>query len=886
MPNELEKNRANLHWIAVSSIVIVAGVIVSFCVLSSRNILAITDTLYTVHDQYLPMQNAIEQLQTNVSATQESYMDLLDFQDRQWDETYQNWEELYVETENQLEAFLQEADRAGIDGMMVENITRAWLRIMRASLDAKSQGGAVAIDTSLMVQTQHDYLLVEDAIKIALLAQRESYAQQMSLWQQRARTSTDQNILMAVIAAVVVIAIIATLAVRFWILNYKLYKRHLIKQLVLHSIYEGFLMVNAQKRRLEFVSHNVSELLGIDFRESHTGYRVWTGFAKSVGILKKDTELLMSANTGDATVERVIQVNHNGDNRERWIHCCLYPVRADRAANRYIVTLSDRTKSHSQSKKLAETLQEAIEEAQEQKALLNNMSHEMRTPLSSILSLVANAKNDLAKPNHLENVLPSLNKIQISCEHLLTLTNEVLDSAKIRSGKLKIAREEFTLDALVSDVASIICVQTASKNQRFMVVVDHEPFTCLWGDPLHVKQILINLLSNAVKFTPARGDIRLEIHCADAQNGRVDISFVVKDNGIGMSKDFEKKIFLPFEQEGRAHGQSLGTGLGMNICKNLADLMGGNIAVHSALDNGTTFTVELAFETAEPQEVPKVIPAGQLRMLAIGNDAMEAGATMLMLQQLGIAADAVPSYERAKTYLCEAKAAGRPYHICLLGGSLAESDALWVSRNIREDLQDTGIKLLRIPADWTGQAIPGNEYIDGILEKPVLRGNLYAGIIKVLKDEPAKKQEIVVTVESLKGYRILLADDNEINRDIFRDWLNMAGAEVVCVQDGIQLFETFANSAPGTYHAIVMDLRMPRMDGWRTTWTIRHSGHADGPHIPIVGTTASTNEEERFRAVENGMNYCLIKPVSAADLYGVLQQYIGLEVKDGTKICS
>ncbi|MDD4797783.1 MAG: ATP-binding protein, partial [Eubacteriales bacterium] len=614
------------------------------------------------------------------------------------------------------------------------------------------------------------------------------------------------------------------------------------------------------------------------------GYCIWEEFAKMGGIQNKDAQTT-GDKSAEASVERVIQTNPGGDTQERWIHCCMYPIRADHAEHRYIVALSDRTKSHNHSKKLAETLQEAIDDAQNQKALLNNMSHEMRTSLSSILALATNAKDDLAQPNYWEKVLPALNKIQISCAYLLSLTNEVLDSAKIRSDKFQLVREKFALDTLIADVTDLVSVQAAGKNQRFVVVIDNEPLTYLWGDVLHIKQILINLLSNAVKFTPVRGDIRLEVHCADAQDGRLGIRFLVKDNGIGMSSDFQKKIFLPFEQEGRDQGQALGTGLGMNICKILVDTMGGSIAVHSALDNGTTFTLELQFDTADPRDIPKIVPLGQLRTLVVGNDAVAMGAIVGALQQLGVMADAAPSHERARAYLHECRLAARPYHICLFSDSIAEGEALWMARNIRQELQDTQIKLLRVSAGRSGQAADGGTYFDGFVEPPVLRSRLYAAILKATRPEPVSHQDTVPAAQSLKSCRILLADDNEINRDIFRDWFIMAGAEVVCVQDGIQLFETFVGSAPGMYDAIVMDLRMPRMDGWRAAWTVRHSGHADSQCVPIIGTTGSTNEEERLRAVESGMNCCLTKPVSAVTLYSVLQQYISFEVKDGTQVC-
>lgn len=553
------------------------------------------------------------------------------------------------------------------------------------------------------------------------------------------------------------------------------------------------------------------------------------------------------------------------------------------------IDITDVTELREMQKKLteqAQALKDALavaEHANQAKTdFLSRMSHEIRTPMNAILGMTTIAAAYIDDQKRVEDCLE---KIGYSSKHLMALINDVLDMSKISEGKVRIAQETFNLETVVESISSIIYPQADAKGLIFTVPLIDLSETVMIGDSLRLNQILLNLLSNALKFTPAGGTIRLEIRQLQRTEDRMRLRFTVSDTGTGMSGKFLDRLFVPFEQENLGAGQTLGgTGLGMPITKNLVTLMGGTITVKSEVGKGTVFTVELDFQT--PPDKDRVIPQKQhelesLKVLIADDDRDSCIHASLMLKKMGILSDWVLTGQECVNRIRESHQSGTDYDVCLANLKMPDIDGVEVARRVRAEVGPETTIIIITAYDWTNVEVRAREAgVDMFLTKPVFASTLYNALLSVTGIDravrvPAEKNHR----PELAGHHVLLAEDNDLNREIAVELLQMIGITVDWAENGRAALDKFLSDGD-TYDLILMDVQMPVMDGYQATAAIRSSGHERAGTIPIIAMTADAFHEDIVKAETAGMNGHLAKPIDPELLYETVAEYLTCVAED------
>lgn len=514
----------------------------------------------------------------------------------------------------------------------------------------------------------------------------------------------------------------------------------------------------------------------------------------------------------------------------------------------------------------------ATEASKAKSEFLANMSHDIRTPMNAIVGMTAIAT---AHINDTEQVKGCLRKITLSSKQLLGLINDVLDMSKIESGKMTLTTENTSLIDLFEGVVSIMQPQVNSKKQSFDVHVDNITTENVWCDGVRLNQVLLNLLSNATKYTPEGGAIRLSLYEESSPKGEnyARMHMVVKDNGIGMTQEFLKKIYDSYSRadENRIH-KIEGAGLGMAITKYIVDAMEGAIDVSSEPNQGTEFHLTFDFEKAPAREVDMVLPAWN--MLVVDDDEFLCRSTMDTLKTFGIRAEWTLSGEKAIELAVARHKRGDDYQIILLDWKLPGINGIQVARELRRHLGKE-IPILLISAyDWSEFETEAREAgIDGFISKPLFKSTLFYNLRKFMGLEKTQSQAQEQTAE-LTGRRILLAEDNEINWEVASELLSELGPEVEWAEDGQICLEKFEKSPAGYYDLIFMDIRMPHMTGYEAAQAIRKSSHPDAASIPIIAMSADAFSEDIQRCLDCGMNGHVAKPIDLAEITKVLEKVL------------
>ena len=491
---------------------------------------------------------------------------------------------------------------------------------------------------------------------------------------------------------------------------------------------------------------------------------------------------------------------------------------------------------------------------------LNNMSHDIRTPMNAIVGFTVLAASHL---NNKEQVKDYLSKISVSSQHLLSLINDVLDMSRIESGKMTLEETEVHLPDLIHDLRTIIQANISAKQLELYIdtqdVVNEDIIT----DKLRLNQIFLNILSNAIKFTPAGGTISFRvIEKASLSAGLTTFEFRIRDNGIGMSEEFQKTIFEAFTREKTSTVSGIqGTGLGMAITKSIVDMMGGSIYVNSKEGEGTEFIVDIPCRLSENPTVFEQIPELKgLRALVADDDTNTCLSVCAMLRDIGMRPDWTGYGKEAVIRAKEALEQHDAFQVYIIDWMMPDLNGVETVRRIRKVIGDEAPIIIMTAYDWSDIEEEAREAgVTGFCSKPLFMSELRTILLQPFQTTVAEE----VREEHLpdfSGKRILLAEDNEMNQMIAEAVLTEYGFTVDIACDGVKAVSMVEEAASGTYDIVLMDIQMPKMDGYKAAQIIRSFADRKKAEIPIVAVTANAFEEDRRLALEAGMNGHLAKP--------------------------
>lgn len=529
--------------------------------------------------------------------------------------------------------------------------------------------------------------------------------------------------------------------------------------------------------------------------------------------------------------------------------------------------------SKQQLLELENARREAVKANKAKSEFLSSMSHDIRTPMNGIVGMTAIAMTNIDNP---ERVKDCLEKITLSSKHLLGLINDVLDMSKIESGKLTLNMNQISLRETMDSIVNIVQPQVKERQQHFDIFIQEIITEEVHCDSVRLNQILINLLSNALKFTPEGGRINVYLQQEPSPVGDsyVRCHFRVKDTGIGMTEEFQKKIFDTFTREEKAQIDKIeGTGLGMAITKAIVDAMKGSIEVQSELGKGTEFHVTLDLEKADIKEENMKLPPW--RMLVVDNNEELCQSAVCSLKEIGIDAqwvtDGKTAVEMAKKYHEEQN----PLEIVLLDWKMPDMDGLHTAREMRKHLGEEVPILIISAYDWSEIEEEAAEVgIQGFIAKPLFKSNLFLGLKHYMLDESEKEEKEESDLHnSFLGKKILLAEDNDLNWEIAEDLLSEAGFELERAENGKICVEKFEQSAQGYYDVVLMDIRMPIMNGYDAARAIRASARPDAK-LPIIAMTADAFSDDIQRCLDCGMNEHVAKPIDVNRLTQLLKKYL------------
>ena len=537
-------------------------------------------------------------------------------------------------------------------------------------------------------------------------------------------------------------------------------------------------------------------------------------------------------------------------------------------------------KAASDTQELNAKLQVAVEKAESanraKSTFLSNMSHDIRTPMNAIIGFTTLALSNI---DDTDRVKDYLGKTLASSNHLLSLINDVLDMSRIESGKIHLEEVEVNLSDVLHDLKTIVSGQIYAKQLELymdaMDVTDED----VYCDKTRLNQILLNLLSNAIKFTPAGGTVSVRVRQLAGQvRGCGQYEFRIKDNGIGMSPEFAKKIFEPFERERTSTVSRIqGTGLGMAITKNIVDMMGGTIEVQTAQGKGTEFTVCVPMRAqTEQRPVEKITELEGLKALVVDDDFNTCDSVTKMLVKVGMRAEWTLSGKEAVLRARQSIEMSDVYHAYIIDWRLPDMNGIEVTRQIRSLHDDTPIIILTA-YDWSDIEVEAKAAgVTAFCAKPMFMSDLRETLMSALGQKPADAVQRLLPEKNadFKGKHILLVEDNELNREIAQEILREYGFLVDSAENGAVAVEKVSTAAPGSYDLVLMDVQMPIMDGYTATRKIRALDDPARAKLPILAMTANAFDEDRRNALESGMNGFLSKPIVIDDLVQELRKIL------------
>ena len=527
-----------------------------------------------------------------------------------------------------------------------------------------------------------------------------------------------------------------------------------------------------------------------------------------------------------------------------------------------------------------QALQDALLEAQHannaKTTFLSNMSHDIRTPMNAIIGFTTIAVSHI---DNREQVRDCLQKVLSSSNHLLSLINDILDMSRIESGKVQIKEQECNISEMMHNLVNIIQPQVKAKQLELFIDTYDIANEDVFADSLKLNQMFVNLISNAVKYTPAGGTVSFRIiQKSTYRRGYGDYIFIIKDNGIGMSPEFVEHIFEPFERESSTTKTGIqGTGLGMAITKNIVDMMGGKISVESEKGKGSTFTVELSLKLQNTEKEAEMIKElSGLRALVVDDDFDTCTSVSKMLKQIGMRAEWTTSGREAAYRAKSAFDEGDSYHTYIVDWQMPETSGIETARRIRSAVGNEAPIIILTAYDWTDIEEEAKAAgITAFCAKPLFMSDLKSVLLVANCLIEKEEKETAWLQADFSGKRILLVEDNELNREIAEEILEETGFVVETAPDGSDAVEMMKAAEEGYYDAILMDVQMPIMDGYEATRTIRAMSRADVRNLPIIAMTANAMDEDKEAALKNGMTAHIAKPIDVDVFISVLGHYLG-----------
>lgn len=577
----------------------------------------------------------------------------------------------------------------------------------------------------------------------------------------------------------------------------------------------------------------------------------------------------------------IYSINYERVSGDKIDHCQMNLARVPGIEEKYVVVLGFRyvndivEKEMRQKQLLEDALVRAEQASRAKTTFLSNMSHDIRTPMNAIIGFTALATTHIDDE---ERVKDYLGKIMTSSNHLLSLINDVLDMSRIESGKIQLAETECNLAEVMHDLKNIIQTDIHSRQLELLIdtvdVLDED----VYCDKLRLNQILLNLLGNAMKFTSPGGMVSVRIIEKKGERaGYGSYEFRVKDTGIGMSQEFLKNIFEPFEREQTSTvSKTQGTGLGMSITKSIVDMMGGTITVTSEKGKGSEFVVDLQMRLQDAPKEPEKIPELEgSRALVVDDDFNTCDSVTNMLLQIGMRAEWTMSGKEAVLRTKQAVTRKDTYSVYIIDWLMPDMNGVEVARRIRQEVGEEVPIIVLTAYDWSDIEKEAKEAgVTAFCSKPLFMSDLRRCLARACRSESDGESPAEKNVREFCGKRLLLVEDNELNREIATEILKEVGFIIEDAENGAVAVDMISKAEPGYYALILMDIQMPVMDGYEAARAIRKLS-PELANIPIVAMTANAFDEDKKQAFDSGMNAHIAKPIDVDKLLEILNEILG-----------